>query len=396
MKKIVLLAFVLVLLSTAIVVRFVRPAVAEETVYIKADGSVEGTDKIQRDGDVYTFTDNITDSIVVRRDNIVIDGAGYTLQGRGRGIDLSGRSNVTIKNMKIKAFFYGIRLSSSSSNIIYGNRISNNECGISLFNSSNNIVSGNNITANNLGGIILSRSSNNIIYGSNITNNGFDGIGLPSSSNNIIYGNSITANKRGIMLESWRLSSSSNNISGNNLINNDYGIKLTGASNNKFCHNNIVGNTEQVYSYNSTNVWDDGYPSGGNYWSNYTDVDQYSGPYQNETGSDGIGDAPYVIDAENKDRYPLINPYILSDTQLIYDELYELLAKYRVLQSKYENIIASYNSLQAELNDLQLKHNFLTNELNVTRNIMYALLTTTIVFIATTAYVAIRKPKVKP
>jgi nitrous oxidase accessory protein NosD len=57
------------------------------------------------------------------------------------------------------------------------------------------------------------------------------------------------------------------------------------------------------------NTWDDGYPSGGNYWSNYTGIDEYSGPSQNETGSDGIGDTPYVIDENNTDRYPLMAPF---------------------------------------------------------------------------------------
>jgi hypothetical protein len=55
----------------------------------------------------------------------------------------------------------------------------------------------------------------------------------------------------------------------------------------------------------SVNRWDNSYPSGGNYWSDYTGFDLYSGPYQNETGSDGIGDTPYVIDADNQDNYPL-------------------------------------------------------------------------------------------
>jgi len=56
-------------------------------------------------------------------------------------------------------------------------------------------------------------------------------------------------------------------------------------------------------------IWDNGYPSGGNYWSDYKDADLYSGPYQNETGSDGIGDTPYTIDANNVDRYPLMSPW---------------------------------------------------------------------------------------
>jgi len=61
-----------------------------------------------------------------------------------------------------------------------------------------------------------------------------------------------------------------------------------------------------VYSYASINVWDDGYPSGGNYWSDYTDVDQYSGPNQDQPGSDGIWDHPYVIDPYAKDNYPIV------------------------------------------------------------------------------------------
>jgi hypothetical protein len=59
------------------------------------------------------------------------------------------------------------------------------------------------------------------------------------------------------------------------------------------------------------NTWDDGYPSGGNYWSDYAGVDLFSGPYQNQTGSDGIGDTPYFIRANNTDNYPLMNPYLI-------------------------------------------------------------------------------------
>jgi len=66
-----------------------------------------------------------------------------------------------------------------------------------------------------------------------------------------------------------------------------------------------------VYFYTSgyANIWDDGYPSGGNYWSDYTGADLCNGPYQNETGSDGIGDSPYIIDENNTDSYPLMNPW---------------------------------------------------------------------------------------
>jgi hypothetical protein len=57
------------------------------------------------------------------------------------------------------------------------------------------------------------------------------------------------------------------------------------------------------------NAWNNGYPSGGNYWSDYNGTDFYSGPYQNVTGSDGIGDTSYVIDANNTDDYPLMGGF---------------------------------------------------------------------------------------
>jgi len=72
------------------------------------------------------------------------------------------------------------------------------------------------------------------------------------------------------------------------------------SSNNTFYHNDFIDNAYHVDSERSTNVWDNGYPSGGNYWSNYTGVD---------ANSDGIGDTPYIINVNNRDRYPLMNPW---------------------------------------------------------------------------------------
>jgi hypothetical protein len=88
-------------------------------------------------------------------------------------------------------------------------------------------------------------------------------------------------------------------------------MSLSFASNNSIYHNNFLDHNlrfdtiEEVY----VGAWDDCYPSGGNYWSDYTGTDLYSGVYQNETGSDGIGDTPYVIDENNVDHYPLMHPW---------------------------------------------------------------------------------------
>jgi parallel beta-helix repeat protein len=416
----------------------VQPVKASGTIYIRADGSVEGTDKIQRDGNTYTFVDDINDSIVVERDNIVIDGAGYALQGTGayksKGIDLTSRTNVTIRNIQIINFYYGIYLgSSSNNNTISGNNIiANNYDGVELYSSSNNTISGNSITANFYGvrlyssshntlsknnvtaitandfyGIYLYESSNNTLIENNITNNSEVGIWLDCSSYNVLKGNSMAhntrnfgvdgissgdfinyvddsnmvnskpiyywiseqdktipldagcvilvkcerikvqnlmlgKNMRGIQLINTKNStiirnnitnchdgislnfySNYNNITENNIISNRNGLfisylskynvisknRITGnhngiifseSSDNKIYHNNFIDNAEQAYSYASPNVWDDGYPYGGNYWSDYIGTD---------SNHDGIGDSNYTIDANNNDRYPLMGMF---------------------------------------------------------------------------------------
>ena len=91
---------------------------AESTIHILADGSINPSTAniVTVDNVVYTFMDNVYEAIVVERDDIVIDGAGHTLQGTGgdTGIDLTERSNVTIENIisiikqimvYLKAFF---------------------------------------------------------------------------------------------------------------------------------------------------------------------------------------------------------------------------------------------------------------------------------------------------
>jgi parallel beta-helix repeat protein len=101
----------------------------------------------------------------------------------------------------------------------------------------------------------------------------------------------------------------------NSFINNAYGIFIdrSGASNTIY-HNNFINNTQNAQIYEWTkNTWDKSYPIGGNYWSNYTGSDIASGLYQNETGSDGIGDTPFLIDESNRDNYPLIAPISVFD-----------------------------------------------------------------------------------
>jgi len=87
--------------------------------------------------------------------------------------------------------------------------------------------------------------------------------------------------------------------------NNEYGISVSG-NGSKIYHNNLIDNTIQARDNGFDNTWDDGYPVGGNYWSDYNGTDLYNGASQNQTGSDGIGDTPYIINEDNMDTYPLM------------------------------------------------------------------------------------------
>ena len=288
--------------------------VVSPTVYIMNDGSIVPSYApiFSPDNITYSFMGNISypayNGIIVEKNNIRIDGTGYTVQGdqTGYGLSLSGSNNVTIENANIQGFSFciylfsssnitvsgntatantneGIVLASSSNNTVNGNTIANGDEGIDLDNSSNNTVKGNDITAN-IYGIYLLSSSNDTVSGNYVAANGFAGIDLYSSSDNTVSGNNVTRNTNG-------------------------GIYLSSSTNNTVYHNNFIGNVAQasVDSASLGNAWDNGYPSGGNFWSDYNGTDLYSGPYQNLTGSDGIGDTPYPIDSNNTDHYPLVN-----------------------------------------------------------------------------------------
>jgi len=320
-----------------------------ETIYIRADGSVDPSGApIAREGDLYTLSADITtdaDGIVVERDCITLDGGDYNVQGRGigAGIRLFSRNGITAERLKVSDFLQGFSLSQSSGNYIIRNEVShagyaidasgsnNNsiianlvsdtEDGIFLSGSSNHTIS-ENILANNINyGIYMGHSFENTLSKNRIVNSIQFGIEMDECSFNTVSENDILSSGIGMYL----FRSVNNSICLNNLDSNECGVQLKwGSSDNRFYHNNF-SNTQQVRELTdyapyvpSINVWDDGYPSGGNHWSDYNGTDLYSELYQNETGSDGIGDTPYVIDADNQDNYPLMRPYVPFDNQTIY------------------------------------------------------------------------------
>lgn len=223
---------------------------AVEMIFIRADGSIEGTNKIHRSGNTYIFTGDIEESygIIVEKSHIIIDGKGNTLKSIPRilpvgswdfGIELSNVTdgNVVVKNLKIVDFNIGVYIWTTNNTITH------------------NTVKGSNV------GIFLAASHNNII--ANYVENNTQGVflGPLPAEHETVY--------------------------------------------NVFYHNSFVNNTWNVYDCECTdpkwkqhlNVWDNG--TCGNYWGNY-----------NGTDRDGnlIGDTAYQVTEDDIDLYPLMNP----------------------------------------------------------------------------------------
>jgi len=153
-----------------------------------------------------------------------------------------------------------------------------------------------------------------------IVNNEFmsNGAGIMISvTDAIIQENVFHKNYCGIAYFELVQSSENHTVSNNIFTFNDVGIDLEYDYERSAIvyHNDFVNNTIpawHVYSH-TTCIWDAGYPTGGNYWSDYNESDFFSGPYQNVTGSDGLGDVPYVVmgwpELNVTDNYPLMSPY---------------------------------------------------------------------------------------
>ena len=338
MKKIVLLAFVLVLLwPMTVVIHFSASVKAEpRMIYVDAKntGFENGTKEhpyntikeainVTTSGDtvfVYNGTylewsivldeDNLS-LIGENKDNTIIDGMnfGWILTITARNVTVTG---FTIQKSSIGTA--GVFLNHATKSKISNNIIKNHDSGIYSVFSNGNVIENNWVADNNEGIILSSVCKENEIRGNNVTGNTlFAGIDLSNGAHdNVIENNNIFQNKFGIFI-----SSENNSILGNQIINNDVGISEYSGHTHEYYgptygyiifHNNLINNTKQLDLGNqSVNIWDNGLE--GNYWSDYneTDFDQ-----------DGIGDTPYVINGNNTDHYPLMG--IFSDFPVTWEE----------------------------------------------------------------------------
>jgi parallel beta-helix repeat protein len=331
MKKIVLLAFVSLFILATVGTQFmVRVAATPMTIYVDVgnasgpwDGTAEhpyknitsGIEYASAGDTIYVRAGTYNESIFINKNNLMLVGenreatvingggassviyvaannvtfSGFTIKNSGKGIWLWNSNNNNFSDNAALNNQYGIYINGSSHNILSGNTVSNNTYGIYASDSDSNVLSGN-IASYNQYAVYLDFSRNNVLSSNTASSNNY-GFYLWGSDNNLLSGNSISSNVYGI----YFFYSSNNTLTYNDASNSQHGFYLWQSKDNIISQNNFINNTEQVSSIGSVNSWDNGVE--GNYWSDYHGVD---------ANRDGIGDTPYVIDANNTDRYPLM------------------------------------------------------------------------------------------
>ncbi|MDH5447590.1 MAG: PKD domain-containing protein [Candidatus Bathyarchaeota archaeon] len=341
-KKILLtvLASVL-LLSSILTTQLVTTVIASTTYHVYPSQSIQEAINSAQPGDtIFVHSGTYRENLIVDRfltllgeseETTIVDGSGENrtvIEVTANNVFISG---FTVQNSSRAAgtSYAGIKISAHACNItgnhvtrnkigifvtsqksrIMENVVTRNGQGIALYDSSEVMVEANNLSANTVG-ISLAFSSNNTIVDNRAANSSYGGHGIYLSSNsfnNTVLSNDLMNNYHGI----WLSSSSNNSIVENTIANNELlGIELASSPDNTFYHNNFINNPKHVViDTKSISIWDNGYPSGGNYWYKYIDVDEKSGPNQDQPSSDGIWDNPYPINENNQDRYPSVKPY---------------------------------------------------------------------------------------
>jgi len=284
-KKAVLLiiSFVVILASPF---ALISPASAVvdvvQTVVIQPDGSISPSSvPIQRNGDTYTFTGNVSATMRIHRSNIVLDGAGYTLHGPYNGtatdVWVIGEGSNQLPEGVLAQYTIGIDLANRDVKgiTIKNLNILNFSIGMYMW-TNNNTVTGNSVSYN-IVGILL------------------------SGSNSTITNNYISYNTQGLFFGFNEPSD----------IPSDVIISHNGFESNKMQINGCL--CDEYPENEPPHAWDNG--EVGNYWSDYNGTD---------ANSDGIGDTPYVVDIQNQDRFPFMqNPAVMPapSTKLSFEVL---------------------------------------------------------------------------
>jgi parallel beta-helix repeat protein len=273
----------------------------EFPTYVKYS-SIQGAVNNAPDGsNVYVSSGEYSENLVINKSiNLVGENRETAIiDGMSNGTVVYVESdNVFISDFKLQysgcscTEYYGVDVGSGRQNIsIINNNIFSDSTGILVRKGQGIVIAWNNITFSRDYSMVIEDSIRVQILENSVTDN-LNQIDVANSTQMVIVNNKMMNNGNGIAL-----TNSNNNTLGGNIIasNSLYGLYLSQSDYNVFFRNSLQSNNRNVYVRNSTDYWDDGFE--GNFWSNYAGVD---------ANSDGVGDIPFVLDANNVDHHPLV------------------------------------------------------------------------------------------
>jgi parallel beta-helix repeat protein len=202
-----------------------------------AETAITGAGRITDPG-FYRFASSFEDVnetvwLDVLASNVTIDGNGFALDGRDRtgthGIRVRNDSvvgNVTIQNLTVTDFAYGI----------------------SLYNATNSTVTAANVSSNTYDGIMTSGGHDNLIA-CNVLHQDDDGINLTGTNRTVVINNTVTENFRGSGIH---LAGGAHNVSvlANRIGYNDEGLEIEDAADSEISRNLIW--FSRYYGFNLT------------------------------------------------------------------------------------------------------------------------------------------------
>ncbi|UCD96064.1 MAG: right-handed parallel beta-helix repeat-containing protein, partial [Candidatus Bathyarchaeota archaeon] len=312
MKKLLVSIILSVLLLGASVLVMDIQVFGETFTWIRSDGSIDPPIAPIKRVDDFNFRleGDIFGTLVVQKSNISLYGDGYGVFGTPAelwGVLLGGVHDVVVTNLHVNGFANGFYVNGSTNCVLASNNVTGSNCSITLLYSDQNLIVGS-FLLSNLVGISMVEAYQNELSGNVVVDSHATSISAVASHDGFIAHNILEACISGPSIE---LNLCSNNtIVGNSIVDTGgTGLFLNQSSTNIIFHNNFISNVAHAVALNSHNLWDNGYPSGGNFWDDSNGTDIYRGPNQDIFGFDGIEDYPYILNENESDTYPLMGVF---------------------------------------------------------------------------------------
>jgi hypothetical protein len=269
-------------------------AQTDSTIYILPDGTITpATAPLSQNGSIYKLTANINTTIVVKKNGVTLDGQGFTIRETGQGATERTAINLTctgttIKNFRIVGWRVGI-LGAYDNNKIQGNKFTDNFYDIAVY------AKNYEITQNYLGYVRIQGSNIHVIENQFNTGKWQSAFWISNSTHITIEANE------------FNFAEASTSF-----------ISTDPRSDIAIFHNNFLSilypTLGQSYLLcvggSIVDPWDNGFPSGGNYWLDYGS--KTSNPAVIDDS--GIWNESYNVTETlgPVDRYPLVNPYQIN------------------------------------------------------------------------------------